>query len=212
MSDSFASHHNSRIGLRWALIWGLTAVGAMSSSGAQKPLKVGGGPPQFPADPRMMITDSEIQARLTQIRADVAAGKMYSGKPLVLQGPFRATLEWRNAPQKSINEHEDDAELFVVIEGDGAITLGGHLVNPHVAHTFPWETNTLTAESVEGATVYKVHKGDVILIPPKTPHAISAVEGELALWSMHLPMDARHAVPSEKKAYARYIAEHPKAK
>jgi hypothetical protein len=87
-----------------------------------------------------------------------------------------------------------------------------HLVNSHMAHTFPWESNTLTAESAAGATVYQVHKGDIILIPPKTPHAVSAVDGELALWSMHLPMDAQHAVPSEKTAYARFLAERPNAK
>jgi quercetin dioxygenase-like cupin family protein len=65
---------------------------------------------------------------------------------------------------------------------------------------------------VEGATVYHVHKGDIILIPPKTPHKVSEVDGELALWSMHLPMDAQHAVPSKKTAYAEYLAKHSKAK
>ncbi len=68
------------ITIRWPLF-----VATMNVAVAQQPLKVGGGPPQFPADPRIMITDSEIQARLTQIRADVAAGRMYSGEPFVLE-------------------------------------------------------------------------------------------------------------------------------
>lgn len=163
------------------------------TAGAQQPstpgpLLVGNGPPQFPADPRMFISAKEIQERIAQADADVAAGKMYSGEPLVLQGPFRATMEWRNTAQKSINVHETDAEMFVVLEGSGTMLLGGKLVNPKRAHTFAWEGPTLTAEKVEGATPYKVSKGDMIMIPPNTPHTVSQVDGKLVLWSMHMPM------------------------
>jgi len=152
------------------------------------PLLVGNGPPQYPADPRMFISSQEIQQRIAQADAAVASGKMYSGEPLVLQGPYRATMEWRNTAQKSINVHQTDAEIFVILQGSGAMTLGGTLVDPRPAHTFAWEGPTLTSEKVKDAKVYKVTQGDIIMIPPNTPHTVSAVDGKLVLWSMHLPM------------------------
>jgi len=152
------------------------------------PRMVGDGPPQKPADPRMMITAKQIQEMIAADDANVAVGKATIGDPMVMQGPYRATMEWRNTAQKSINVHTTDAEIFVIIEGSGELLLGGKLVNPRVAHSFPWEGPTLTAMKVEGATEYKVTKGDMIMIPANTPHTVSHVDGKLVLWSMHLPM------------------------
>jgi len=191
----------------WLAVFTLALTGVAHAD----PLLVGHGPPQWPADPRMIIHDTEIQAKLAQIRADVAAGRMYSGEPMLLQGPFRATLEWRNVAQNGINQHQQDYEIFVVIAGSGAMRLGGTLVHAKTAHSFPWESATLTATSVEGATDYDVHPGDMILIPPGTPHTVSRVDGELALWSMHLPLDPRTTVPSDRAGYAHYLRTHPKA-
>jgi mannose-6-phosphate isomerase-like protein (cupin superfamily) len=174
------------IGLVVLVMVSLTA-GAQPSP-VKGPLKVGNGPPQFPAQPRTFISAQEIQERIAQADADVKAGKMYSGEPLVMQGPFRATMEWRNVAQASVNVHETDAEMFVVIEGSGTMTLGGNLVDPHRAHSFAWEGPTLTAKSVEGGKDYKIGKGDMIMIPPNTAHYVSQVDRKLVLWSMHMPM------------------------
>jgi mannose-6-phosphate isomerase-like protein (cupin superfamily) len=181
------------------------AIGvALATSASAKVLLIGHGPPQAPADPRVFVTDAEIQHRIAQIEADVKAGRMYSGEPLVLKGPFRATLEWRNIAQDGINEHLDDAEIFVILKGSGELTIGGQLVDPHPARSFPWEGATTQSKSVTGATVYKVAKGDMLLIPPGTPHTVSKVNGELALWSMHMPMDAAHTKSSEKSDWPQW--------
>ncbi|HUO21721.1 MAG TPA: hypothetical protein VMU59_04330 [Caulobacteraceae bacterium] len=163
-------------------------IAGSATPATAKTLLVGGGPPQLPADPRIFISGPDIQKRIAQAEADVAAGKMYTGEPLVMQGPYRATMEWRNTAQKGINQHETDAELFVVIKGSGAMLLGGHLVDPKPAHGFAWEGPTIASDKVEGAVTYPIAKGDVIMIPPHTPHAVSKVNRELVLWSMHLPM------------------------
>jgi mannose-6-phosphate isomerase-like protein (cupin superfamily) len=171
---------------------------------APAPLQVGSGPPQFPADPRTYISWKEIEERIAQADADVKAGKMYSGAPLVMQGPFRATMEWRNIAQANVNVHETDAEMFVVLQGSGTMTLGGTLVNPHRAHSFAWEGPTLTAKSVENGVPYKIAKGDMIMIPPNTAHYVSQVDGKLVLWSMHmpLPVPATPAAPAPAPAPA----------
>jgi mannose-6-phosphate isomerase-like protein (cupin superfamily) len=153
-----------------------------------KPLLVGNGPPQFPADPRVFISDKDIQEKIAQDDALVAAGKATNGEPLVMQGPFRVTMEWRNTAQRGINLHTTDAEMFVVIEGSGTMLLGGTLVDPKPAKGFAWEGPTMTATKVEGGVPYKVTKGDMIMIPPNTPHTVSEVNGKLVLWSMHMPL------------------------
>jgi mannose-6-phosphate isomerase-like protein (cupin superfamily) len=155
---------------------------------ASKPRLVGGGPPQHPADPRVFISGDDVLKRIAEDDALVAAGQMTNGEPLVMQGPFRATMEWRNTGQNNVNLHQTDAEIFVIIEGSGTMLLGGTLVDPKQAKGFAWEGPTLTAAKVEGAVPYKVKKGDMIMIPPNTPHTVSEVNGKMVLWSMHLPM------------------------
>jgi hypothetical protein len=63
------------------------------------------------------------------------------------------------------------------------MTVGGTLVNPKriVAAT------TLTAPSATGGTTYKLAKGDMVLVPENTAHAVSQVNGNLVLMSLHLP-------------------------
>jgi mannose-6-phosphate isomerase-like protein (cupin superfamily) len=168
----------------------IPAPGAAQESpapSAAKPRLVGGGPPQAPAAPRLFMSAEEVQQRIADDDARVAAGQNTNGEPLVMQGPFRATMEWRNTAQSNINLHQTDAEMFVIVEGSGTMLLGGTLVDPKPAKGFAWEGPTLTAAKVEGAVAYKVKKGDMIMIPPNTPHTVSAVNGKLVLWSMHMP-------------------------
>ena len=167
-----------------------TTTQSGQSSGPPKPHLVGNGPPQKPADPRVFISAEQIRDMIARDDSNVAEGKPTIGDPLVMQGPFRATMEWRNTAQKSINVHTTDAEMFVIIEGSGTLLLGGKLVDPHQANSFPWEGPTLTALKVDGAREYAVSKGDMIMIPPNTPHTVSKVNGKLVLWSMHMPMPA----------------------
>jgi mannose-6-phosphate isomerase-like protein (cupin superfamily) len=149
---------------------------------------VGNGPPQFPARPRVSISGHDVQNRLSEDDALVANGKMTNGQPLVMQGPYRVTMEWRNASQGNINVDTTDAEIFVILEGAGTLLLGGKLIDPRPAKSFAWEGPTLTSTQVKGAVAYKVTKGDMIMIPPNTPHTVSQVDQRLVFWSMHMPM------------------------
>ena len=165
----------------------LTAVAQKAAA----PLQVGHGPQRGPAEPREFISANDIAKRIAEADAAVASGKMYSGEPLLLQGGYRVTMEWRNIAQNTINAHLDDAEMFVILEGSGAMEFGGTLVNPHAAGPSPYDGPTMTATSAQGSTIYKVAKGDMIMIPKNTPHRVSQVDGgKLVLWSMILPTPA----------------------
>jgi mannose-6-phosphate isomerase-like protein (cupin superfamily) len=156
-------------------------------------MKVGHGPMRRPAQPRTFISAKEITDRIAQADAAVAAGKNYSGEPLLLEDGHRVTMEWRNVPQDSVHAHVTDAEMFVILDGSGALELGGTLVNPTLQPAGPYEGPTLSAATATGAVEYKVSKGDMIMIPENTGHRVSKVDGKLVLWSMIMP---RPATPS----------------
>ena len=106
-------------------------------------------------------------------------------QPIVGLRPFNANLEYRaagiNAPASS---HDKDAELFYVVEGAGTVVTGGTLKDER--RTNP---ENLTGTAIEGGTSRKLAKGDWVLVPEKTPHWFTQVEGALVLMSLHLPPD-----------------------
>ncbi|MBC2666321.1 hypothetical protein H7F51_12400 [Novosphingobium flavum] len=179
-----------------ALAGGLLLIAATPP--ASTPLQVRNGPPWSPAEPKMMMSHVEMAAKMAQFAAEARAGKTFDPGPVVMQGRYRAQLEWRNAPQLNTNIHETDAELFVVAEGSGAMLLGGQLVKPRRAGPNRWEGPTLIGEGVVGAHEVKVAKGDVIMIPPGMPHTVNKVNGTLAIWTLHLPDPGPNPPPLPK--------------
>jgi mannose-6-phosphate isomerase-like protein (cupin superfamily) len=148
-------------------------------------------PPARPAapaaaneEPRTFISAVEISERIAKADAAAKAGTQFNGGALLLQGPFKANMEYRNAAATSVNVHENDAELFVVVEGTGTMTLGGTLVNPTRNGT------NLQAASAQGGVPYRLVKGDMVLVPENTAHSVTQVDGKLVLMSLHLPRPA----------------------
>lgn len=138
---------------------------------------------------RPYISAAEIADRSAKAEAAAKSKTPYNGGPLLAAGSFRANMEWRDAPATAVNIHETDAELFVVVEGNGTMTLGGTLVNPTRNGT------NLSAASVTGGKQYKLAKGDMVLVPENTAHAVTAVDGKLVMMSLHLPRPA--AAPAD---------------
>jgi mannose-6-phosphate isomerase-like protein (cupin superfamily) len=184
--EQLSRREMAKIALSGAL--GTAVLGWPRSSSAQEqtsPTAAHG-----PAAP-LIISAHHIAERIAQAEASVKAGKTHSGPQpvlLLLQDGFEVTLEWRNARQDTLNAHLATAEMFVILEGSGTMELGGTLVNPYSGPHNPSEGPTLTADTAEGSTLYKVAKGDTIMIPVNTPHRVSQVDGTLAEWSLHLPL------------------------
>jgi hypothetical protein len=102
-----------------------TSRAAPSQATSTKPKLVGHGPIRRPAYPRMLTSAQDIAKRIAAADAAVAAGKNYDGEPLLMQDGYRVTMEWRNTAQNGIHAHPTDAEMFVIIERTGTLTLGG---------------------------------------------------------------------------------------
>jgi mannose-6-phosphate isomerase-like protein (cupin superfamily) len=156
-------------------------TGLLSFAAAAQQPPTGGPGAAANAEPRTFISAMEIADRIGKADAAAKAGTQYNGGPLLASGPYRGNLEYHASPATSIAVHEADAELFVVVDGSGTMTLGGTLVNPTRNGT------NLNSPKVEGAMERKLVKGDMVLVPENTPHAVTQVDGKLVLMSMHLP-------------------------
>lgn len=162
----------------------LLPVSAQAQQPSAPGAPAGNAPPAANAEPRTSITAAEIADAVRQADAAAKAGTQYKGGPLLQSGPFRAGMEYHSEPATSFAAHENDAELFVALDGSGTLTMGGTLVNPTRRGT------NLTAPTVEGGVPHKLVKGDMILVPANTPHAITQVDGRLVVMTMHLPLPA----------------------
>jgi mannose-6-phosphate isomerase-like protein (cupin superfamily) len=103
--------------------------------------------------------------------------------------PYNANLEYR-ASVGPAAVHETEAEIFYVIDGTGTMVTGGKL-------TAETRTNAanLSGTGIEGGEARNVAKGDFIIVPEKTPHWFSKIDGVLVLMTLHVP----HPVPAAPK-------------
>ncbi|MHB9133798.1 MAG: cupin domain-containing protein [Armatimonadota bacterium] len=88
---------------------------------------------------------------------------------------FRSPTErfWVNMANKEHSEklasemHDHEADIYVVLEGEGEIYLGGTLVNP----TSP-RPGQHRGTGLDGATHHHMTAGDLIIIPEGVPHMV----------------------------------------
>ncbi|MDR3751104.1 MAG: hypothetical protein P4K94_06415 [Terracidiphilus sp.] len=159
----------------------LAAVLISTAAGAQQ-APAPNAPAATTTEPRTSISATEIADRIAQAQAAAKAGVKYRGGPMLQSGPFRASFEYHTEADTFSAVHETSAELFVVLDGSGTLTMGGTLVNPTRHGT------NLSAPTAEGSIPHKIAKGDMILVPENTPHAITQVDGALVLMTLHMPV------------------------
>jgi mannose-6-phosphate isomerase-like protein (cupin superfamily) len=104
-------------------------------------------------------------------------------QPIVRLAPYNANLEYRvagvNAPA---SVHEREAEMFYVIEGSGTLVTGGTLREEKRTNA-----ENLSGSAIDGGTQHRLAKGDWVMVPEKTAHWFTQIEGTLVLMSIHLP-------------------------
>jgi mannose-6-phosphate isomerase-like protein (cupin superfamily) len=143
----------------------------------------GGGRGAAPA-----ATDPTVGTQMTAAQLADAIAKLGNDRPnssarVFTLAPYSVNVEHRTAQPQTASVHEDDAELFYVINGSETIVTGGKLVD---------ETrngSNLSGKSIEGGTPHKLSKGDFLMVPKGVPHWISQVDPPAVdHMSIHLPM------------------------
>jgi mannose-6-phosphate isomerase-like protein (cupin superfamily) len=144
---------------------------------AQQPAGKGKAAPQ---PPKEFASAAEVQAMMAKAKNDRKDGQAIVNQNILRLAPYQANLEYR-ASVGPASQHDTEAEMFYVVEGSGTLVTGG---------TMPGATKTgdnWSGASIEGGNTRAVGKGDFIMVPEKTPHWFSKIDGVLVLMSIHLP-------------------------
>ena len=163
--------------MRMTRLAGAVAVtAAMASGSLQAQGNAAAGAKQF-------ASSADVKAMIARAKAKRKPDQPNFAQPIVSAAPYSANLEYRvgglNAPAST---HDKDAELFYVIEGTGTIVTGGTLQNERRTNA-----DNSSGTGIDGGNSRKIGPGDFVLVPEKTPHWFTAIDGTLVLMSLHLP-------------------------
>lgn len=128
------------------------------------------------ADVRNAIPSSETAPVVDRMLKLVPIGSEYNVGVSVVRR-FRVD---GTAPADAL-VHEDITEVYQIVEGRGVLITGGSLVDPMA---FPPDgplVRTLIGPSSRGVaiangTAREVGPGDIIVVPPRTPHGFASIE------------------------------------
>ncbi|MCM3880953.1 MAG: hypothetical protein ND807_12665, partial [Vicinamibacterales bacterium] len=80
------------------------------------------------------------------------------------------------------NQHDTQAELFMVLDGTATMVTGGKIVEP------ARNGANVTGKSIDGGTKQKLAKGDFLIIPAGVPHWFTDIApAGVSLMQLYLP-------------------------
>jgi mannose-6-phosphate isomerase-like protein (cupin superfamily) len=148
-----------------------------AAASAQQPA----APAAAAAASRTMVSAADVQAMTAKAKADRKDNQPIIAQSLIQLAPYNVSLEYR-ASVGNAAVHETEAELFYVIDGSATLVTGGKLTSESRTNA-----ENLTGTGIEGGTSRHVAKGDFVMVPERTPHWFSAIDGTVVLMSLHLP-------------------------
>jgi glc operon protein GlcG len=103
-----------------------------------------------------------------------------TGAELVAQPEFRVNASRRDGPGDG-EVHEQDTDVFYVLDGRAEFVVGGELVDPR-----PAGAGELRGREVRGGSVYSLQRGDVITVPRGVPHWFRRVDAPFVYYVVKL--------------------------
>jgi mannose-6-phosphate isomerase-like protein (cupin superfamily) len=154
------------IPMRMLLLGVLALMVCATSASAQNPL------------PATDVTSAQVQAFLKALPRDAI-----SDLPIrvVDVGGYRVgifgVLRPKNQPGDAIAHETRTAEIYYILEGSGTLVTGGKIMNmkPPPAGRNPGPRG----DRIEGGVTRHVSKGDIIVIPGRTPHWWSSLDSDV---------------------------------
>jgi glc operon protein GlcG len=110
------------------------------------------------------LKGNSAAASVTHIDHDKVAAAFAKGAPL-LEVPAYKVHASRRTEAGLAEVHENETDVIYVLEGTATFVTGGKLVDGKV--TAPGE---IRGADVAGGDTRKLAKGDVVVVPPNTPH------------------------------------------
>lgn len=164
--------------MRVALMVGMVMLGGLVMSGEVVRAQAGA-----PAPARLFASAGDVKGLIAKAKAERKADQPNFVQPIVTLAPYNANLEYRvgglNAPA---SVHDKDAEMFYVIEGAGTVVTGGTLQNERRGNP-----DNASGTGIDGGTRRRLGPGDFVMVPEKTAHWFTEIDGTLVMMSIHLP-------------------------
>jgi mannose-6-phosphate isomerase-like protein (cupin superfamily) len=149
-----------------------------SAAFAQQPATQGAAPAA-----KLFVGSADVTAMMAKAKIERKPDQANFIQPIVQLAPYTANLEYRVAGVKApASVHEREAEMFYVVDGAGTLVTGGMLRDEKRTNT-----ENLTGSAIDGGTPRHIAKGDWVMVPEKTPHWFSQIDGTIVLMSIHLP-------------------------
>jgi|SRR5215510_3457552 len=140
------------------------------------------GQPAAPA-PKLFAGSADVAAMMARAKSERKPDQANYAQPIVQFAPYTANLEYRaGSVSAPASVHEREAEMFYVVDGAGTLVTGGTLREEKRTNA-----ENLTGAGIEGGTPRKIAKGDWVMVPEKTAHWFTQIDGTLVLMSIHLP-------------------------
>ena len=76
--------------------------------------------------------------------------------------------------EATAEQHEGVTDLYVILGGSGTLTVGGEIAN---RQTIPNRPGEYTGRPIAGGRAITLKPGDIVDVPPNTPHATVADAG-----------------------------------
>ncbi len=132
---------------------------------------------QTPPLPATDVSNTDIQKFIDALPRNVVSDRPIrivdvGGYHVGVFGVFRPA-----SIKQEANLHQTKVtEIYYILDGNATLVTGGTLPNPH-----PLRAGGTTFQStrIEGGVSRHVSKGDVIIIPGRTPHWFSSQDGDL---------------------------------
>ena len=122
--------------------------------------------------PAAYMSAADISKGLSMaVATDAAAGAAVTIAPGIM-------VRRRNGggePQYAIL-HPFSTETYYIVEGSGTLVTGGLLDPPPAA---PADPDVVRSKTIRNGVTHRVAKGDVIVVPPGTPHWFNAIENTI---------------------------------
>ena len=142
-----------------------------------------------PVLPATDVTAADVSAFLKALPRDVISDRPIrivnvGGYHVGLYGVFRP----KSLPGDAILHDTTTSEVYYMLEGSATLVTGGKL-----AGLKPSQGNSTSprGERVEGGVSRKVVKGDVIIIPGRTPHWWSTLDSDIQYLIVRPDPDSR---------------------
>jgi mannose-6-phosphate isomerase-like protein (cupin superfamily) len=143
-------------------------------------------PAQMPRGSATDITNAEIDAVIKKNAGAPVSDQQL--RVLNINGEYNVgvgIVHRAKTAKQSVggSEHSQITEIYHVISGSGTLLTGGTIANAKPRSADAEAVKTLTGPSTEGTEILngtsrKIGAGDVIVIPPNTPHTFTEITSD----------------------------------